>query len=219
MQATVERRRRYHSAQREQQAQATRQQIVDAAARLFARHGYFGATIDAIAQDAGVAVPTVYAAFGTKRAILAALADAAIFGTDPPGTPATERSWYRELANEPDAERALYRWGAYLCEVNARVAPIQRVVQTAAASDPLMAELWQRLKDQRLAGQSAAAHLLAERHHLRPDLSEAEAADILFVLSDAHIYDAYQQDRGWSPDKIAHWLGNTLCALLLVRRS
>jgi AcrR family transcriptional regulator len=215
MSVPVKSRRRYHSPQREQQAQATRQQIVDAAARLFTRDGYFGTSIEAIAQDAGVAVPTVYATFGTKRGILSALVDAAIFGADPPGTPSTERTWYHELASEQDAERMLLRWGAYLCKVNARVGPIQRVVQSAAASDPLMAELWQRIKDQRFAGQSAAAHLLAERQVLRPGLSEAQAADILFVLSDAHVYDTCVVDRAWSHRKVARWLGESLCALLL----
>jgi TetR/AcrR family transcriptional regulator, regulator of autoinduction and epiphytic fitness len=214
----VKPRRRYFSPQREQQAQATRQQIVGAAARLFEQDGYFGATIEAIAQDAGVAAPTVYAAFGTKRAILSALVDAAIFGNDPPGTPSTERTWYRELANEPDTERLLRRWGAYLCQVNVRVAPVQRVVQSAAASDPEVAKLWLRMKEQRFAGQGAAAHLLFERHALRPDLSERQAADTLFVLSDAHIFDAYVVDRGWSPEEVAHWLGDTLCALLLPLR-
>ena len=78
-----------------------------------------------------------------------------------------------------------------------------------------MAELWQRLKDQRFDGQSAAAHLLAERQVLRTGLSETEAADILFVLSDADVFAAYVQDRGWSPAQVAQWLGNTFCALLL----
>src|SRR5919201_735089 len=168
MQGPVKPRRRYHSPQRQHQAQATRRQIVDAAGRLFSRHGYFGTTIDAIAREAGVADPTVYAAFGSKRAILATLIDAAIFGPDPPRTPIDQRSWYPELAGLADAHRLLRRWAEILCEVNGRVAPVQRVGQSAAASDPEIAQLWQQLKDQRLAGQSAIAQLLADRQALRP---------------------------------------------------
>ena len=215
MPTPVKPRRRYHSPQRQQQAHATRHQIVEAAARLFRRTGYFGTTIDAIAQEAGVAVPTVFAAFGSKRAILSALMDAAIFGTDPPGTPVSQRTWYREIATEPDPAQLLHRWGTYLCEVNARVAPVQQVVQSAAASDSKIARLWQRAKEQRLVGQSAIAQLLADRQALRPDVSVAQAADILFVLSDAHVYDAFVRDRGWSPAQVAQWLGETLCPLLL----
>jgi AcrR family transcriptional regulator len=215
MPAPVKPRRRYHSPQRQQQAHTTRRQIVDAAARLFARDGYFGATIDAIAQEAGVAAPTVYAAFGSKRAILAALIDAAIFGPDPPRTPIDQRSWYPEISAITDPARLVRRWARLLCEVNARVAPVQRVVESAAASDPHIARLWQGLKDQRLVGQSAMARLLADRQALRPGVSTSQAADVLFVLSDAHLYDDYVLDRGWSPAQVARWLGDALCALLL----
>jgi AcrR family transcriptional regulator len=215
MSAPVKARRRYHSPQRQHQAEATRQQMLAAAAGLFTRAGYFGTTIEAIAQEAGVAVPTVYASFGSKRAILSALINSAIFGTDPPGTPTEERTWYREMSAESDAARLLLRWGEYLCEVNARVAPVQRMVESAAASDATIAEFWQRMKDQRLAGQSAIAELIAKRHALRPGLSASTAGDIIFVLSDPHVYDGFVVDRGWSPAQVADWLGKSLCALLL----
>jgi AcrR family transcriptional regulator len=217
MQTPVKPRRRYHSPQRQLQAQATRQQIVDAAARLFVRDGYFGTTIDAIAREAGVAPPTVYATFRTKRAILSDLIDSLIFGDDPSDTPVAQRTWYRELANQPDAASLLRRWGAYLCEVNARVAPVQRIVQSAAFSDPTIGELWQRMKDQRLTGQRAIAQLLVQRQALRPGLTVAEAADIIFVLSDANLYDAYTSDRGWSPSQVGQWLGSAFCHLLLTQ--
>jgi TetR/AcrR family transcriptional regulator, regulator of autoinduction and epiphytic fitness len=215
MQTRVKPSRRYHSPQRQQQAQATRLQIVDAAGRLFSRDGYFGTTIEAIAREAGVAVPTVYATFGSKRAILSALIDTAIFGRDAPGTLVSERSWYPTISAEPDPARLLRHWAEYLCEVNARVAPVQRVLQSAASSDPEIAELWQRMKDQRLVGQSAIAQLVAERGELRPGISAGQAADMLFVLSDAHVYDAYVRDRGWTPAQLAHWLGDAFCSLLL----
>jgi TetR/AcrR family transcriptional regulator, regulator of autoinduction and epiphytic fitness len=215
MTVPVKPRRRYHSPQRQQQADATRRQIVDAAARLFTRDGYFGTTIEAIARQAGVADPTVYAAFGSKRAILSALIDLAIFGTDPPRTPVVQRSWYAEIVGISDARRLLQRWAEILCQVNARVAPVQRVVESASGSDRHIAELWQRLKDQRLLGQSAIAHLLTERQALRDGISEKQATDVLFVLSEAHLFEAYVVDRGWSSMQVADWLGQTLCAALL----
>ena len=139
----------------------------------------------------------------------------AALGPDPPRTPIQQRSWYPEIASAPDPPTLLRRWAEILCEVNARVAPVQRIVQSAAASDPHIAQLWQRMKDQRLIGQSAIAQLLAERQVLRPGLSVGQAADIIFVLSDAYVYDAYVRDRGWSPTQAAQWLGDAFCALLL----
>src|SRR6185312_10054838 len=104
----------------------------------------------------------------------------------PPGTPVSERSWYSAVSAEPDAARLLRRWAEYLCEVNLRVAPVQRVVQSAAASDAEIAEFWQRMKHQRQAGQRAIAGLLAQRGVLRSNISVERAADVLFVLSDAY---------------------------------
>ena len=50
-----------------------RQRILAAALKLFSKLGYAGATIDAIAQEAGVAPLTVFAVFGNKHSILASL--------------------------------------------------------------------------------------------------------------------------------------------------
>src|SRR5262245_26004595 len=62
--------RRYESALRREQAAATRARIVRAAAELFAAQGYTQTSIEQIAARAGVARPTVYAAFTGKAALL-----------------------------------------------------------------------------------------------------------------------------------------------------
>ena len=60
--------RPYDMSSRARQAQETRRRIVEAAARLFTRNGYSATSVSAIAEEAGVAVPTVYAALETKAA-------------------------------------------------------------------------------------------------------------------------------------------------------
>ncbi len=50
-----------------------REQLLDAALSLIGRHGYSGATMEAIARDAAVAKPVVYRTFGTREALLMAL--------------------------------------------------------------------------------------------------------------------------------------------------
>jgi AcrR family transcriptional regulator len=50
-----------------------REQLLDAALALIGRHGYGGATMEAIAREAGVAKPVVYRTFGTREALLMAL--------------------------------------------------------------------------------------------------------------------------------------------------
>jgi AcrR family transcriptional regulator len=49
---------------------ATKEQIANAARRLFAEHGYVATTITAIAEAADIPAPTIYSAFGTKANIL-----------------------------------------------------------------------------------------------------------------------------------------------------
>jgi TetR/AcrR family transcriptional regulator of autoinduction and epiphytic fitness len=58
---------------RAERAAATRTAILDAARQRFLDAGYAATTLRAIAVDAGVAVQTVYAVFGSKANILRAL--------------------------------------------------------------------------------------------------------------------------------------------------
>ena len=57
-----------------------RDRILVAAATLFTKHGYVATTIEAVAAGARVAVDTVYATFGTKRNLLAALVGLRVTG-------------------------------------------------------------------------------------------------------------------------------------------
>ncbi len=65
---------------RQQKALATRGRVLDAALELFLADGYATTTITAIADAADVAVQTVYAVFGTKKAILDELRARAVAG-------------------------------------------------------------------------------------------------------------------------------------------
>ena len=60
---------------REQMAQQTRGDILRAARRLFAERGYAATSINDIAEEAGVAIQTIYARLGSKRGMLLALID------------------------------------------------------------------------------------------------------------------------------------------------
>jgi AcrR family transcriptional regulator len=72
--------RSYYSLVRQKQADETRARIATAARQLILEKGYEAATMEAIAREAGVATPTVYVVFGSKRRILTELVDRAAFG-------------------------------------------------------------------------------------------------------------------------------------------
>ncbi|MEU2424057.1 helix-turn-helix domain-containing protein [Streptomyces sp. NPDC007851] len=69
--------RTYRSTVRERAAAATRTAVLDTAEALFAEHGYARVTIKRIAEEAEVAQGTVYAAFGSKAALVTALTERA----------------------------------------------------------------------------------------------------------------------------------------------
>ena len=52
-----------------------REQLLDAALRLAARHGFVGLTVDAVAREAAVTRPVIYDAFGDLQGLLLALGD------------------------------------------------------------------------------------------------------------------------------------------------
>ena len=64
--------REYRSELRAQQAEETRDRILEATLRVMAR-GIANVSIPAVAREAGVSVPTVYRHFGTKQDLLAAV--------------------------------------------------------------------------------------------------------------------------------------------------
>ena len=68
---------------------------------------------------------------------------------------------------------------AITVEVNSRVAPLYRILASAAGSDPDAAALLDELTRQRQEGQRLIARSLARAHALRPELRERDAADIM----------------------------------------
>src|SRR6185436_2923479 len=102
----VKPKRRYDSPRRREQAAATRRAILEAAQKLFEQQGYAATPMAAIAAEAGVALKTVYVVFETKGGVLRALWHLLLRGDDV-DAPVGERTWYREVLDEPDPTRQL----------------------------------------------------------------------------------------------------------------
>src|ERR1700722_10955458 len=95
------------SRDRRRRGSDTRRRNDQAAALLFTRDGSTATTMQAIAAEAGVHVQTIYLAYGTKAALLAASSARLVAGEEDPGTPPAERRWAREVAAAPDAHAKL----------------------------------------------------------------------------------------------------------------
>src|SRR4029077_7660013 len=96
----------YRSALRTEQARQTRARMLDGAQQVFAERGYATSTMEAIAAEAGVAVDTLYAGFGSKRGLLSALMDVRVGGDEEP-VDLLERSGPQGVRREPDQKRQI----------------------------------------------------------------------------------------------------------------
>src|SRR5260370_36231705 len=95
--------RRYDASRRRQAAARTRTAILDAALQLFARQGYTATPMTAIAEQAGVALDTVYASAGRKPELARLLIETAISGSSQ-AVPAGDRDYVRAIQAAPDAD-------------------------------------------------------------------------------------------------------------------
>ena len=207
-------RRRYDASGRRARAQQTREQVVDAARRLFQANGYAGTAVTDVARAANVSAETIYKVFGSKGSLLSAVITASIRG-DADETPLRRRPVIEEIRAEQDPRRQLERYGELLAKVNPRVAPLVRVMREAAVGDREIATALEQLKANRLDGMNEFAAQLAARGALRPGVSRQEAADVLWTLNSPELYDLLVLERGWSPKRYGRWIAQELAAALL----
>jgi AcrR family transcriptional regulator len=188
--------------------------VVDAARTLFLERGYGATTIDAISAHSDVPAATVYRLFASKRGILKALLDLSIVGDDE-AVPLADRPHVRSLAADPDPRSKLAGFVGVTAQVNARTAPIYRILVSAAASDPDAAALLDDLTRQRQQGQRVIGRSLARAGALQPELRERDASDIIHALMSPEVYRLLVVDRGWTAERYELWLRTTLVDQLL----
>ena len=186
---------------RESRAAVTRERIIGAARGLFRSHGYATTTLIEIAAEAGVAVQTVYAVYGSKAGILRALR----------GT----------VRDQPEAE-ALYvealakRRGTRKLELFARSirsrwgygADIVLIDRDAATADRAIRDEVESILAMRRAG---IGRLVASFDRLPGTGGDAgRATAIIDALTLPEVYVELVDVQGWTPDAYEAWLARVL---------
>lgn len=199
---------------REDAARRTRQAIVAAAADLFVTNGYTGTSLAAIAAAADVARPTVFAAFGSKAALLRQVLDRALAGDDEP-VPVASRPWFAPVwqARTPPAVLDAYATACTL--IGERAAAVFETVRRAADNAPEAAELWTTLQENRVAGARMVLDHVRRTGDLRPELDTERAVDVLWIWNDPAHYSALVGGRGWAPREYRDWLSARMRESLL----
>ncbi|MCC6527628.1 MAG: TetR/AcrR family transcriptional regulator [Polyangiaceae bacterium] len=207
-------RRSYDASRRRLRAEESRERVLDVARRLFATRGYAETTIEAIATEADVAVPTVYAAFQSKRGVLSALMARLVSG-EPGAPPLLQTAGPRRVMAETDPRRMLALFVADLSGVQERVIPTYEVMKSAARTEPDVAELLARMQAYRFSNIETVPAKLAESGALRPGLSVEDAARTIWALASPEVRQMVLTFAGWSGERYRAWLEETLAAVLL----
>lgn len=197
---------RRRSTYRQMQAQMTRERIVAAARALMAERGWTGTTIDAIAERAGVATPTVYAAFTNKLGILEAMRQTMLRESKIP-------ELTRQMETEPDAAKRLTLWAKQTRQQMESSYDIISIHRQAARSDQQFALEYRKVLDNR--ARHFGEFVRDVRHRLAPGIDTRTATDLLWAFSNEELWRDLVEERGWSPDRYERWLAATLVAQLL----
>ena len=172
-----------------------------------------GATIDAIAQEAGVAPETIFATFGSKRSILADVINTAVSGEQP--VPVLQQPGPQAVMQQTEPAQLLQLFATDITSRLERVAPVFAVMRAAAKTEPDIAELLKNQLAIRLRNISTVAERLAAQKALREELNVEQTADIIWAITSPEVFSMLTIDRGWSQDQYIRWLGDTLVRLLL----
>ena len=205
--------RPYDNSRRLAQVRVTRVQAIEAAKQLFIEQGYPATTIEAVAEAADIPLPTLYRLFGSKRALLAAVLDTSFGGDDQP-IAFGDRPEVRAARLEPDPIAFVEAFAGIARRLMDRSSAILYVLSTAAVVDTEAASLLADIRRQRLVGQSRITAELAKRDALNPELSKAEATDIVYVLWSPEVHRILTIERGWSADHYQRWLARSMRALV-----
>ncbi|MFI6907082.1 TetR/AcrR family transcriptional regulator [Nonomuraea sp. NPDC050394] len=200
-------RRRYTSLRRVTQAHQTRAEIADAARRLFLSQGWAATTVRDVAREAGVSVPTVYAAYQNKAGLVWALADAADLAAGLPQA-------IDELEATDDPRRHLATMAGYDRRLFERAGDLIMLIREAGRTEPDLADVY--LRGRRQVGEYRAQVFSSwPDGALRPGLDVPTAIDIYAALCNIDVYTTLLIERSWSPDRIESWWGEALARELL----
>lgn len=181
--------------------------MVAAARERFATQGFVATTVPQIAKRAGVAVPTVYWAFGSKRALVKAIRDAWL------AEARTGERLARVLAID-EASARMDAAAAFMANQWLTGADVVAIQLDAMRSDAAIAADVRGVLAERALRLRAIVEPLEGL--FRAGVTMSQAGDIFLALTAFEVY----RDligRGWTTDAYTQWLARTLRESLLAR--
>jgi len=208
MGAPVKPKRSYNTALRREQALVTHRRILDAARRLFIARGYAYVTMRDVAAEAGVAVQTVHAVFGTKLGLAQGIVELAFEDVDP-----EVLTLIRQADPAQDLMTTLRIVATSARRVQEHFADILLFMQQTG--DPQLLDIADRFDAVRVESLAPVVSALARAGVLRAGLTPKEAADLIWALTSPEWYGLLVRRREWDAGRWEENLGDTLVRLLL----
>jgi AcrR family transcriptional regulator len=196
---------------RSERVDVTRKAILDAARRLFAERGYARTPVRLLAREAGVAVRTVYLAFGSKQGVLSALV--AALGED-----AGELETRHQAEGVVDGRQLLALVARLYRNLYERGADVIDMLRQGASVEPELRAALRLGHGRSRASVEALCRRLEELGELRPGLDVDHAAGHALVLLSRDGYEELVELRHWMHDDYEAWLARALQDALLEDR-
>jgi AcrR family transcriptional regulator len=207
--------RGYRSPLRAEQARQTRRRILGAAQRLFLDQGYPATSIEAIAAAAQVSQDTVYSVFGSKRNLLKHVMDTVVGGDDT-DVNVLDRPEPQRVRQESDRRVQLAAFAAGVAVRIEAARPLDDILRSAAEVDTEVNALRNDIQlRQRRAAMGTVAAWLEKNGAFRDGLNVAEVADVIWTLTSPEVHRLLRDGCGWSHERFARWLEDTLVRTLL----
>lgn len=207
--------RRYASELREQQAAATRQRVVQAAAELFASQGYAATSLPQIARRARVSTETVQG-HGPKLRLLRAAIDQLSFGAED-GERVVDTPLGKRLLRATSAEDAADIASRILVQINTATHGIWLAFSEAARTDQQLAEEFTALAAGIRAENLAILQLWRERGWLRDDIPDTVLARWSDITASVEVYDRVVRVEGATVEEYRELIRGMLLQLLVKR--
>ena len=193
---------------REVAAAETRREILRAARRLFAVHGYPGTSLQQIAGEAGVAVQTIYSSIGSKAALILALNDLV-----------DEEAGVAQLGagvlSETDPPQMIAKAIHLTRQLNQRCGDLLQVMLSAAPAEPDVAAAFADGMRRHETGIRAMTQRLGAQGALRAGTTPERAAAAFAMMTSPPSWQQLTQRAGWTFDDSEAWLTESLTQLLL----
>ena len=193
---------------REVAAAETRREILRAARRLFAAHGFAGTSLQQIAEESGVAVQTIYSSVGSKAALVLALNDLV-----------DEEAGVAQLGAgvlaETDPPTMIAKAIHLTRQLNERCGDLLQVMLSAAPAEPDVAAAFADGMRRHESGVRAMTQRLGALGALRAGTTPERAAAVFSMMTSPPSWQQLTQRAGWTFDESEAWLTASLTQLLL----